>query len=84
MYLISRKKDVNQENVADYEAIERRLDVMQASLQKEQPKTDKEIKQKEYLLKEIKKLVETTKKKKITKEQLGQLIKYYKIFKERG
>jgi len=74
----------NDKTEVDYEMIYRKLEVMRASIEKEQPKTDKQIKQKEYLIKQIKKLIETTKKKKITKEQLEQLIKYYKIFKERG
>jgi len=80
-FLISRKKESGEDIATDYEMIQRKLEVMKAYLEKIQPKEDKKIKQKEYLLKEIDKSVESTKKKKITKEELQKIVKYYAIFK---
>lgn len=81
-YLMSKKSSQKEEVSADYEMILRKLEFMQAYLNKIQPKEDKKIKQKEYLLKEINNLMEKTKKKKITKEELQKLVKYYNLFKE--
>ena len=80
-FLMSRKKESGEDTTTDYEMIQRKLEVMKAYLEKIQPKEDKKIKQKEYLLKEIEKSVESTKKKKITKEELQKIVKYYAIFK---
>jgi len=80
-FLMSRKKESGEDIATDYEMIQRKLEVMKAYLEKIQPKEDKKIKQKEYLLKEIDKSVESTKKKKITKEELQKIVKYYAIFK---
>lgn len=80
-FLMSRKKESSEDITTDYEMIQRKLEVMKAYLEKIQPKEDKRIKQKEYLLKEIDKSVESTKKKKITKEELQKIVKYYAIFK---
>ena len=80
-FLMSRKKESGEDTTTDYEMIQRKLEVMKAYLEKIQPKEDKKIKQKEYLLKEINKSVESTKKKKITKEELQKIVKYYAIFK---
>lgn len=80
-FLMSRKKESGEDITTDYEMIQRKLEVMKAYLEKIQPKEDKRIKQKEYLLKEIDKSVESTKKKKITKEELQKIVKYYAIFK---
>ena len=79
-FLISKKEEKTEANI-DYELIIRKLEVMEAYLKKVQPKESKKVKQKEYLLKEVKKLIDITKKKKITKEQLEKLVKYYQIFK---
>ena len=81
-YLMSKKSMSKEETTIDYEMISRRLEVMQAYLNKVQPKEANKIQQKQYLLKEINILIEKTKKKKITKEELQKLVKYYNIFKE--
>lgn len=82
-YLISRRNDKKEEAVIDYEMISRKLEVMEAHLNKMEPKNDKKAKQKQYLLKQIKSLIERARKKKIMKEELEKLVKYYRIF-ERG
>lgn len=79
-FLRSIKKE-NKEIKVDYELILRKLEVMQAYLTKVQPKEPKKLKQKEYLLKQINKAIEITKKEKIKKEDLEKLVKYYAIFK---
>jgi len=81
-YLISKKSMSKEEVIVDYEMISRKLEIMQAYLNKIQPKETKKMQQKAYLLKEISILLEKTKKKKITKEELQKLVKYYNIFKE--
>ena len=81
-YLISKKSMSKEEVTVDYEMISRKLEIMQAYLNKIQPKETKKMQQKAYLLKEISILLEKTKKKKITKEELQKLVKYYNIFKE--
>ena len=80
-FLISIKKE-NKKTKVDYELILRKLEFMQAYLTKAQPKDSKKQKQKEFLLKQINKSIEITKKKKITKEELEKLLKYYTIFKK--
>ena len=80
-FLMSKEKEGESESKIDYELISRKLEVMQASVEKTQPKEDKQLKQKDYLVKEIKKLLDLTKKKKVTREQLEKLVEYYKIFK---
>lgn len=80
-YLISRRA-MPKETTIDFEMILRKLEVMQAYLNKVQPKETKKIQQKEYLLKEVNNLIEKTKKKKIIKEELQKLVKYYNLFKE--
>ena len=81
-YLMSMKKLPKKNTNVDYDLILRKLEFMQAYLTKVKPKESKKIKQKEYLLKQINKAIETTKKKKITKEELKKLLKYYTIFKK--
>ena len=80
-YLISKKKEGNEEAAPDYEMMQRKLEVMRAYLEKIQPREEKKIKQKDYLLREIIKLMESARKKKITKEELEKLVRYYSIFK---
>ena len=83
-YLTSKERNDIKKNLGpmvDYEMIERKIEVIEARLIKEQPADEKKIKQKEYLLKEIKRLKELTKKKKITKEELEKLINFYNIFR---
>jgi len=80
-FLMSRKEEKGKEESADYEMIQRKLDVMRAYLEKSQPKDEKKIKQKEYLLKEIEKSMENTRKKRITREELQKIVRYYAIFK---
>tara|TARA_Y100000034_G_scaffold88501_1_gene106246 strand:+ start:5890 stop:6321 length:432 start_codon:yes stop_codon:yes gene_type:complete len=81
-FLISKKFGVNKEKVnIDYDMILRKLQVMEAHLTKAKPAETKQIKQKQYLLKEIKRLMEFTRKKKITKEQLKKLLEYYTVFR---
>ena len=80
-FLLSRKDEKSNEESADYEMIQRKLEVMKAYLEKSQPKNEKSAKQKDYLLNEISKAVESTRKKKIRKEDLQKIIKYYSIFK---
>ena len=80
-YLISRKKESKDELALDYEMIQRKLEVMKAYLEKIQPKEDKKVRQKDYLLKEISRLMENTRKKRITKEELEKLVRYYNLFK---
>ena len=82
--MLERKRNDIKKNLGpmvDYEMIERKIEVIEARLIKEQPADEKKIKQKEYLLKEIKRLKELTKKKKITKEELEKLINFYNIFR---
>ena len=79
-FLMSKSSGEKKESTVDYEMILRKLQVMEAHLEKAKPAEEKQIKQKQYLLKEIKKLMDLTKKKKVTKEQLQKLIKYYAIF----
>ena len=81
-YLMSKKSLQKEEVSTDFEMILRKLEFMQAYLNKTQPKEEKKIKQREYLLKEINDLMEKTKKKKITKDELQKLVKYYNLFKE--
>src|SRR3989344_567019 len=75
-YLMSKKSLQKEEVSTDFEMILRKLEFMQAYLNKTQPKEEKKIKQREYLLKEINDLMEKTKKKKITKDELQKLVKY--------
>ena len=81
-YLISKREETKNKKVdVDYEFITRKLEFAEATLMKEQPRDDKRIKQRSYLLEEVKELIQLTRKKKITKEQLEKFINYYKVFK---
>jgi hypothetical protein len=81
-YLIAKGKELSSENTGvDYEYVIRKLEIMQSYLLKSNPKEEKKIRQKQYLLKEAKKVIELTRRKKITKEQLAKLVKYYRVFK---
>jgi len=82
-YLISKSEETKSKKAdVDYELIMRKLEFAEATLMKEQPKDNKVVKQRGYLLEEVKRLIQLTRKEKITKDQLERFIKYYKIFKK--
>jgi len=86
-FLVSIRKgnETVEEIDIDSDLLLRKLQIMQAYINKSEPKQNKQIKEKEYLLKEINKLMEIITKKKIIqddKEKIKKLAEYYKIYKE--
>ena len=74
------KKDEEEEGI--YDLVIRRLEIIEAHLEQAKPTENRRMRQKEYLVKTIKKLIEHTKKKKIYKSELKKFIKYYNIFEK--
>lgn len=86
-YLVSTKKtkEETKEDNIDYDILLRKVQTMQAFLNRSDPQQDKQIKEKEYILTEINKIMDNITKKTLTEDntdEIKKLLDFYLIYKE--